>query len=173
MRRSRRAARSSAALRHSGSRGRPSGRSSSRAKSIARVGRCASPARLASRACSRRRGDRRTVPRMKSLPLIVAAVVALAGCKKHEDAPKVDPTGSAAVRAPAADAAIDTAIDAGLTDEQKLAKGMAEADADAAKEAARWTPDLAKAVVTVRDQKAKDTATALAAILASPHRMPG
>ena len=75
---------------------------------------------------------------MKSLPLIVAAVLALAGCKKHEDAPNVDKTGSA-VAAPAADA--QAAIDAGLTDEQKLAKGMADADADAAKEAARWTPD--------------------------------
>ncbi|MEP6863953.1 MAG: methyltransferase domain-containing protein, partial [Deltaproteobacteria bacterium] len=106
---------------------------------------------------------------MKSFPIVAAAVLALAGCKKHEDAPKVDNTGSAAVAAPAADAAID----AGLTDEQKLAKGTADADADAAKEAARWTPDLTKAVVTVRDQKAKDTATALTAILASPHRMPG
>ena len=105
---------------------------------------------------------------MKSLSIALAAVLALAGCKKHEDVPKPDKTPPVAVTP--ADAA---AVDAGLTDAEKLAKGMADADADAAKEAARWTPDLTKAVVTVRDQKAKDTATALTAILASPHRMPG
>ena len=59
------------------------------------------------------------------------------------------------------------------TDAEKLAKGMAEADAAAAKEKQRWTPDLTKAVVAVRDQDVKDTPSALAAILASPHRMPG
>lgn len=90
--------------------------------------------------------------------------VALLACKKHEDAPKAEPAGSAAVV---------VAADAGMTDAEKLAKGMADADADAAKEAKRWTPELTKAVVTVRDQDAKDTKTALTAILASPHRMPG
>jgi predicted methyltransferase len=64
-------------------------------------------------------------------------------------------------------------VDAGMTDAEKVAKGMAEADADAATEAKRWTPDLVKAAIAVRDQTAKDTPTALAAILASPHRVPG
>jgi predicted methyltransferase len=64
-------------------------------------------------------------------------------------------------------------IDGGMTDAEKVAKGMADADADAAKEAARWTPELVKSAVAVRDQTAKDTATALAALLASPHRAPG
>ena len=64
-------------------------------------------------------------------------------------------------------------IDAAMTDAEKLAKGMADADADAAKEAKRWTPELTKAVIALRDHTAKDTPSALAAILASPHRMPG
>jgi len=84
-------------------------------------------------------------------------VLALTGCKKHEEeAPKPAP-------APV------VSVDAGLTDAEKLAKGMADADADAAKEAKRWTPELTKAVIAVRDQQPPS----LAAILASPHRMPG
>ena len=101
--------------------------------------------------------------RMKSSCLLLVAMVTIAGCKKHEDAPKADKLGSGS--------AVTT--DAGMTDAEKLAKGIADADADAAKEAARWTPELTKAVIAVRDQTAKDTPTALAAILASPHRMPG
>ena len=103
---------------------------------------------------------------MKSTSLLFAALVAFTACKKKEE-PKPAPPP------PVATAPADAAVDAGMTDAEKLAKGMADADADAAKEAARWTPDLTKAVVTVRDQKAKDTAAALTAILASPHRMPG
>jgi predicted methyltransferase len=59
------------------------------------------------------------------------------------------------------------------TPAEKLAKGMADADAKAATEKQRWTPELTKAVIAVRDQEVKDTPSALAAILASPHRMPG
>ena len=111
------------------------------------------------------------MPRMKSSSLLLVALVAFAGCKKHEDAPKPDKAPPVAT-APA-DAAAGSATDAGMTDAEKLAKGMADADADAAKEAARWTPELTKAVVALRDQKVKDVRASLAAILASPHRMPG
>jgi predicted methyltransferase len=99
---------------------------------------------------------------MSSRTLLFATMVAVAACKKHDDAPKPDKTAPVAATA-----------DAGLTDAEKLAKGMADADADAAKEAKRWTPELTQAAVAVRDQNAKDTPTALAALLASPHRVPG
>ena len=98
--------------------------------------------------------------------MLLVALVTIGACKNHEAAPKPDkiaPVGSGSA----------TTVDAGMTDAEKLAKGMVEADTDAAKEAARWTPELTKAVIAVRDQKAKDTPTALAAILASRHRMPG
>jgi predicted methyltransferase len=102
--------------------------------------------------------------RMKLSSALVAALLALGACKKSEE-PKAAP----AAAAPAGSAAAD----AGPSDAEKLAKGMADADADAAKEAARWTPELTKAALAVRDQDAKDTATALAALVASPHRVPG
>ncbi|MEO8551502.1 MAG: methyltransferase domain-containing protein, partial [Kofleriaceae bacterium] len=94
-------------------------------------------------------------------PLVVL-IVALVACKKHEDAPK-----------PAPPPPVVATVDAGMTDAEKLAKGMEEAKADALKEATRWTPELTQAAIAVRDQKAKDTPTALAALLASPHRLPG
>ena len=100
---------------------------------------------------------------MKSSGLLLVALCALGACKKHEDAAKVAPVGSGS----------GAVIDAGMTDAEKVAKGMADAEADAAKEAKRWTPELTQAAVAVRDQKATDTPTALAAILASPHRVPG
>ncbi len=102
---------------------------------------------------------------MKSSTAVLAALLALGACKKHEE-PKPAPVASVATGSA-------STIDAGMTDAEKVAKGMADADADAAKETARWTPELVKAAVAVRDQNAKDTATALAALLASPHRVPG
>jgi len=98
---------------------------------------------------------------MKPSYMLVIATCALGACKNHEDAPAAVARGSAATS------------DAGMTDAQKVAKGMADAEADAAKEAQRWTPELTAAVIAVRDQTAKDTPSALAAILASPHRVPG
>lgn len=103
---------------------------------------------------------------MKLMYALVVTTFAL-GCKQHQEAPKPEPA------TPVAAGSAVVVIDAGMTDAEKLAKGMADADADAAKEKQRWTPELTQAVVTVRDQNAKDVATALTAILASPHRMPG
>ncbi len=103
---------------------------------------------------------------MKTFKVVLVAVLALGACKKHEETPpKVDKVELVAPVAPA--------IDAGMTDAEKLAKGMADVEAAAAKEKARWTPEITKAAVAVRDQNAKDTPTALTAILASPHREPG
>ena len=90
---------------------------------------------------------------MKPTFVLCAALLAIGACKKSD---KAEPTS-----------------EQGPTTADKLAKGMAEADAKAAKEKARWTPDVVKAAVAVRDQEGVDTATALAAILASPHRIPG
>ncbi len=90
----------------------------------------------------------------------LAVILALTGCKK-KDAEVTGGSGSAA-----------PTIDAGLTDAEKLAKGMKEAEADAAKEKARWTPEITKAAIAVRDQDMTDVKAALTAILASPHREP-
>ena len=98
---------------------------------------------------------------MKSSSALLSVALAVCACKSKEAPPKIENVAPAAT------------IDAGMTDAEKLAKGMADATADAAKEAKRWTPELTKAVVALRDQVAKDTPTALAAILASPHREPG
>lgn len=89
---------------------------------------------------------------MRSTFVVFTALLALAACKKS---------------------APEQASDQAPTTPEQLAKAMAEADAEAATEKARWTPDVVKAAVAVRDQEGVDTATALAAILASPHRMPG
>jgi predicted methyltransferase len=110
------------------------------------------------------RGGR--VPPMKLMSVLLVTTFALGGCKHREDVPKPEKVAPVAVGSA-------TAIDAGMTDAEKLAKGMADAETDAANEAKRWTPELTQAAVAVRDQKAKDTPSALTAILASPHRLPG
>ena len=116
-----------------------------------------------------RHTTRATVPRMKPSCALLVALLAVGACRKHEEAPKADKMAPVPAGVPGSAATID----AGLTDAEKIAKGMADAEADAAKEAKRWTPELTKAAIAVRDQTANDTATALAAILASPHRVPG
>ena len=49
---------------------------------------------------------------------------------------------------------------------------MKKAEEDAAEEAKRWTPELTKKVVELRDGKYADAKAALTAIVAGPHRMP-
>ncbi len=96
--------------------------------------------------------------------MLLVVMVMLGACKKHE---------APAEERPAVGSGAGVAIDAGATEAEQVAKGLANVETDAAKEATRWTPELARAVIAVRDQTAKDTPTALAAILASPHRVPG
>ncbi|HEY4245026.1 MAG TPA: methyltransferase domain-containing protein [Kofleriaceae bacterium] len=109
---------------------------------------------------------------MKTARIVLAALLAVAGCKKAE----TTSTGSGG-SAGSGSAAVGSAGSAGsgsaVSDADKLAKGMADAQAAATKEAARWTPELTKAVVALRDQAVTDTKTMLTAILASPHRVPG
>ncbi|MFT3695070.1 MAG: hypothetical protein QM831_18175 [Kofleriaceae bacterium] len=81
------------------------------------------------------------------IQIALAAVLAVTGCKKHEDA-KPD-------------------------DKAERAKEMADVEAKAAKEKARWTPELTQQAVALRDQTAPDAKTALAAIAGGPHREPG
>jgi predicted methyltransferase len=103
--------------------------------------------------------------------LLLIGLLVFGACAKKKGDERPEPP--AAPTAPTPTAPTPTAPTAAPTDADRLAKGMADVDAEAAKEKQRWTPELTKAVVTVRDQNAKDTRSALAAILASPHRMPG
>ena len=89
---------------------------------------------------------------MKSTLAVLVAALAITGCKKTPP---------------------EEGGDSGKADPARIAKAMTKADEDAAKEKARWTPEITAAAVAVRDQEGKDTPTALAAITASPHRMPG
>jgi predicted methyltransferase len=56
--------------------------------------------------------------------------------------------------------------------EEKVAAGLKKAEAEAAEEQKRWTPELTRQVVALRDAKYADSKAALTAFLASPHRMP-
>ena len=99
------------------------------------------------------------------------ALLATSACKKKEPAPKQEPTPS--TTAVVADAAPATATaDAGPTEAERVAEALKKAEADAAEEATRWTPELEAKTAALRDAKYKDAAAALTAILAGPHRMP-
>jgi predicted methyltransferase len=86
-------------------------------------------------------------------------VLALGACKKKAEPPPNAGSGSGSGSA--------------ISDAEKVAKGMAETEAEAAKEKARWTPEITAAAVALRDQTAADTTAALTAIVAGPHREPG
>lgn len=77
--------------------------------------------------------------------IALVALVASTSCKKHDTTSNADDT----------------------------AKELAEVEAKAATEKARWTPALTQQVVALRDQAFPDTRTALAAIIAGPQRVPG
>ncbi|MEO6775621.1 MAG: methyltransferase domain-containing protein [Kofleriaceae bacterium] len=106
---------------------------------------------------------------MTTSPVVLALILAVAGCKKTEKKSN-DPYAGSATGSAIGSAGSGSAV---VSDADKLAARMVEVQADATKEAARWTPDLTKAAVVVRDQKMTDTKTMLAAILESPHREPG
>jgi predicted methyltransferase len=104
------------------------------------------------------------VSAMKSSHIALAALVSLAGCKKHEDA---------ASKKPPVVVNEGRGSGSGESEAVKLAKALTENQAEADKEKARWTPELTKGVVALRDQPMTDTKTMLTAIVASPHRQPG
>ncbi|MBA3819243.1 MAG: class I SAM-dependent methyltransferase [Deltaproteobacteria bacterium] len=106
--------------------------------------------------------------------LVVVALLALGGCKKQEPAPKADPALASATTTVVSDAgAAAVTVDAGMSDAERVAKGMTDAETEATKEKARWTPELEKAALALRDKPFKTTTEAVTALLASEHRMPG
>nr|HEX4312959.1 methyltransferase domain-containing protein [Kofleriaceae bacterium] len=118
---------------------------------------------------------------MLSSRAAIAAIVVLIGCGSKDGA-KPSGTGSAtgsakgsAVVATGSGSATGSGTGSGsaVSDAERLAKALTETQADAAKETARWTPDIEKAAIAVRDQPVTDTKTMLGKILASPHREPG
>ncbi len=73
--------------------------------------------------------------------VVLAALVVVAACKKSDEGAKPDKPDKPAASTPGS---ATPSVDAGLTDAEKLAKGMADADAEAAKEAKRWTPETSR-----------------------------
>ncbi|MDB4963113.1 MAG: hypothetical protein JWP01_3112 [Myxococcales bacterium] len=100
---------------------------------------------------------------------LLSMSVVTTACKKEESAPKADPAPTTPT-APVAP--VTPTVDAGPTDTEKVAAAMKKADDEAAAEKTRWTPELEKQAVALRDAKYPDAKAALTAMLASPHRMP-
>ena len=101
--------------------------------------------------------------------VMIAALLAGAGCTKREQERKAPPAPAPAVVTADAGAVVDAAP----SDADRVAEALRKADADAAAEAQRWTDELKKQSIALRDATYKDAGAALAAILASPHRVPG
>jgi predicted methyltransferase len=102
---------------------------------------------------------------MKLRTSLFVLTLALGACSKKEPAksePETKTPPTTPVAAPAAP-----------TDAEKVAKKIADDQAAAEKEKARWTPELEKAAIDLRDKQFKDSTEALTAILASDHRTPG
>ncbi|MGN6106582.1 MAG: class I SAM-dependent methyltransferase [Kofleriaceae bacterium] len=104
-----------------------------------------------------------------SCAMIVALSLGAVGCKKREQERKAAPEPVAAV-APTPTTPPEPPKP---TEAERVAEALKKADADAAEEAKRWTDDLKKQSVELRDKKYKDASEALTAFLASPHRVPG
>jgi predicted methyltransferase len=110
---------------------------------------------------------------MKRFALMFAVVLAIGACKKKaaEHEPEVGPgTGSATATGSGSGSAT---VKKEPTEAERVAAALKKAEDDAAKENARWTPDLKKRAVELRDGKYKDAKEALTAALASDHRVPG
>lgn len=97
---------------------------------------------------------------MRSLLYAVLSLSLAAACNKKE----ADPP-PASTPAPGSGAG-------SASPEDKVAAGMKKAADEAAEEQKRWTPELTKQVVALRDATYTDARAALTAIVASPHRLP-
>jgi predicted methyltransferase len=107
-----------------------------------------------------------------AISIALLALATTTACKKKEkEAPKMDPVPVAPAPADAGAAPAPPA-DAGPSPTERVAAAMKKADEEAAEEAKRWTDDLKKQAVALRDGKYKDEKAALEAILKGPHRMP-
>ena len=100
---------------------------------------------------------------------ILSLSLATAACSKKESSPPATGSGGSAGSSAAVGSGSGSAQP---SPEERVAAGMKKADEEAAEEQKRWTPELTKKVVELRDAKYADTKAALTAILASPHRMP-
>lgn len=109
---------------------------------------------------------------MSNRTACILGVLALSvgACDKSEK----KPAPAAAPAATAPKATTETAVvDEAAAQRKKVADRLVKLDADTAKEAARWTPELEAKVVALRDATYASTDEALTAILASDHRAPG
>jgi predicted methyltransferase len=104
--------------------------------------------------------------RSSSTILLSLALGSAAACKKKESPPPPSPSSSST-------AAGDAGAAATPTEAERAAAALTKAEADAATEAQRWTAELEQQAIALRDREFADTRTALATILASPHRVPG
>lgn len=104
--------------------------------------------------------------------LALSSALTATACKKPDkEATKPPPTTTTTTTTTAtADAAV---VDEAAAQRQKVAERLAKLEADVAKEAARWTPELEAKVVALRDATYASTDEALTALLASDHRQPG
>jgi predicted methyltransferase len=106
-----------------------------------------------------------------AISIALLALSVTAACKKKEkDPPKTDPVP--VTPAPADAGAPAPTADAGLSPTERVTAEIKKAEAEAAEEAKRWTDDMKKQAVALRDGKYKDEKEALEAILKSPHRTP-
>lgn len=103
--------------------------------------------------------------------VMLSLSLATTACKKKSADPGPTP-GSGSGSGAAATGSGAGSGSATPSPEQKVAAGLEKADKDAAEERKRWTPELAKQAVELRDAKYADAKAALTAILAGPHRMP-
>jgi predicted methyltransferase len=99
---------------------------------------------------------------------ILSLSLTVTACKKKEADPGTTPPGNGS----AGSGAGTGSGSAQPSPEEKVAAGLKKAEEEAAEEQKRWTPELTKQVVVLRDAKYADSKAALMALLASPHRMP-
>jgi predicted methyltransferase len=111
----------------------------------------------------------------RSLQLLTLAALlgALTACDKPTENPEPTPTPAPAEPAEPAAPAEDPEAKKQREAEERLAKRIADAEAAAAKEVERWTPELREAVTKLASAKYKKVDDQIAAILASAHRTPG
>jgi predicted methyltransferase len=110
----------------------------------------------------------------KLLSTVLFVSLAATGCKKKESAPA---EGKAPATEPASAGAGSgsgegSAAPAAPSAADRVAEALKKAEADAAEELKRWDDALKQKVAALLETEHKDTKEALAAILASPHRVP-
>jgi predicted methyltransferase len=105
---------------------------------------------------------------MKLHIVLLAGVFALGACKKTSPAPEV---GSASATVGSGSGS-GSGSAAGPTEAERVATAMKKLQEESTTEAARWTDDLKKRAIELRDRPYKDATEALTAILASDHRIP-